>query len=376
MKTPKAPMSTQVMKLTSKWSQAARRDCQWPLRRARRRGTALIIAEKTEGFRYNSRRLMESPEAKGETQSDASETEEVEDAEVHEAESLFEQELPAEEFDVPLSVQPGEQADDSHDTSLVPYDPLQRYLAEVRKYPFLSKEEELQLFHDYRTTGNREAAVKLILSNLRVSVAIAAEYLHFGADYMDLIQEGNVGLMQAIRKFDPTKGVRFHSYAAWWVRAYVLRYLLNTHRLVKIGTTQDQRKLFYNLNKEKRKLEREGFVPDTKLLADRLHVRERDVVEMAQRLGSWDISLDAPIGPDQEGTLMEILPAQGTPADETLADEELRSEEHTSELQSRLHLVCRLLLEKKKKNKQKKAHSDCCVTWSGRCIGCSRTGAL
>jgi RNA polymerase sigma-32 factor len=118
--------------------------------------------------------------------------------------------------------------------------------------------------------------------------------------------------------------VRFHSYAAWWVRAYVLRYLLNTYRLVKIGTTQDQRKLFYNLNKEKRKLEREGFVPDTKLLADRLNVRERDVVEMGQRLGSWDISLDAPIGPDQEGTLMEILPAQGPPADETLAGEELR----------------------------------------------------
>src|SRR5438094_627959 len=267
---------------------------------------------------------MESSEAKGETQSEASETEEIEDAEVHEAESLFETVLPAEELDVPLLVQPGEQADDSQDTALVPYDPLQRYLGEVRKYPFLSKEEELQLFHDYRTTGNREAAVKLILSNLRVSVAFAAEYLHFGADYMDLIQEGNVGLMQAIRKFDPTKGVRFHSYAAWWVRAYVLRYLLNTYRLVKIGTTQDQRKLFYNLNKEKRKLEREGYVPDTKLLADRLDVRERDVVEMSQRLGSWDISLDAPIGPDREGTLMEILPAQDAPADEALADEELR----------------------------------------------------
>src|SRR5207249_10690688 len=160
--------------------------------------------------------------------------------------------------------------------------------------------------------------------NLRVSLAIAGEYLHSAADYMDLIQEGNVGLMQAIRKFDPTKGVRFHSYAAWWVRAYVLRYLLNTYRLVKIGTTQDQRKLFYNLNKEKRKLEREGYVPDTKLLADRLDVRERDVVEMSQRLVSWDISLDAPIGPDREGTLMETLPAQDAPADEALADEDLR----------------------------------------------------
>jgi RNA polymerase sigma-32 factor len=211
-----------------------------------------------------------------------------------------------------------------HDTLLVPYDPLQRYLAEIRRYPFLTKEEEMQLFHDFQTTGNRESAVKLILSNLRVSVAIAAEYLHSGADYLDLIQEGNVGLMQAIKKFDPAKGTRFHSYAAWWVRAYILRYLLSTYRLVKIGTTQDQRKLFYNLNKEKRKLEREGFAPDTKLLADRLNVRERDVIEMGQRLGSWDISLDAPLGPDQEGTLLDILPAQTAPADESLAHNELR----------------------------------------------------
>jgi len=210
------------------------------------------------------------------------------------------------------------------DTALVPYDPLQRYLAEVRRYPFLTKEEELHLFHDFQTTGNRESAVKLILSNLRVSVAIAAEYLHSGADYLDLIQEGNVGLMQAIRKFDPAKGSRFHSYAAWWVRAYILRYLLNTYRMVKIGTTQDQRKLFYNLNKEKRKLEREGFAPDTKLLADRLNVRERDVIEMGQRLGSWDLSLDAPLGPDQDGTLLDVLPSQATPADESLAHAELR----------------------------------------------------
>jgi RNA polymerase sigma-32 factor len=260
-----------------------------------------------------------------ETQNETAEAEDVEEAEALAADAVVDREIPAEELDVPLSIQPGEKTDASQDTSLVPYDPLQRYLAEVRKYPFLSKEEELQLFHDYRTTGNREAAVKLILANLRVSLAIAGEYLHSGADFMDLIQEGNVGLMQAIRKFDPTKNVRFHSYAAWWVRAYVLRYLLNTYRLVKIGTTQDQRKLFYNLNKEKRKLEREGFVPDTKLLADRLNVRERDVVEMGQRLGSWDISLDAPIGPDQEGTLMEILPSPGTPADEALANEELRT---------------------------------------------------
>jgi RNA polymerase sigma-32 factor len=209
-------------------------------------------------------------------------------------------------------------------TAVAPVTTLQRYLAEVRRYPFLSKEEELQLFHEYQTQGSREAAVRLILANLRVSVAIAAEYLHSGADHMDLIQEGNVGLMQAIKKFDPTKNVRFHAYAAWWVRAYILRYLLNTYRLVKVGTTQDQRKLFYNLRKEKAKLERQGFVPDAKLLADRLKVSERDVIEMDQRLGSWELSLDQPLTQETDGTLLDILPSQEAPADEQIASFELR----------------------------------------------------
>ena len=209
-------------------------------------------------------------------------------------------------------------------TSLAPVTTLQRYLVEVRRYPFLSKEEELRLFHEYRTEGNREAAVKLILANLRVSVSIATEYLHTGADHMDLIQEGNVGLMQAIKKFDPIKNVRFHAYAAWWVRAYILRYLLNNYRLVKVGTTQDQRRLFYNLRKEKAKLEREGFAPDTKLLADRLNVRERDVIEMDQRLGSWELSLDQPLNQETEGTLLDVLPSQEQAVDERLGDMQLR----------------------------------------------------
>jgi RNA polymerase sigma-32 factor len=210
-------------------------------------------------------------------------------------------------------------------TAVVPVTALQQYLAEVRRYPFLSKEEELKLFHEYHTHGNREAAVKLIMANLRVSVSIAAEYLHTGADHMDLIQEGNLGLLQAIKKFDPAKNVRFYAYAAWWSRAYILRYLLNNYRLVKIGTTQDQRKLFYNLKKEKAKLEREGFAPDTKLLADRLHVRERDVIEMDQRLGNWELSLDQPIGEDQEGSLLDVLPAQQLAADEQIADHQLKT---------------------------------------------------
>ena len=216
-------------------------------------------------------------------------------------------------------------AEQAATTELVPTTTLDRYLVEVRRYPFLSKEEELQLFHEYRMTGSREAAVKLILSNLRVSVAIAKEYAHTGADQMDLIQEGNVGLMQAMKKFDVSRNVRFYAYAAWWVRAYILRYLLQSHRLVKIGTTQEQRKLFYNLKKEKAKLEREGFVPDAKLIADRLQVRERDVLEMDQRLGSWELSLDQPISKDkEEGTFLDLLPAPSPRVDEAIADKELK----------------------------------------------------
>ncbi len=210
-------------------------------------------------------------------------------------------------------------------TDLVPTTALDRYLVEVRRYPFLSKNEEVQLFHEYRVQGSREAAVKLILSNLRVSVAIAKEYAYAGADQMDLIQEGNVGLMQAMKKFDVSRNVRFYAYAAWWVRAYILRYLLQSHRLVKIGTTQEQRKLFYNLKKEKARLEREGFVPDAKLIADRLQVRERDVLEMDQRLGSWELSLDQPIGKDQEeGTFLDLLPAPAPRVDEAVAHKELK----------------------------------------------------
>ncbi|MYH03152.1 MAG: sigma-70 family RNA polymerase sigma factor [Nitrospira sp. SB0675_bin_23] len=216
------------------------------------------------------------------------------------------------------------QAEQAESTALAPTTALGRYLVEIRRYPFLSKEEELQLFHEYQVTGSRDAAVKLVLSNLRVSVAIASEYGHTGADQMDLIQEGNVGLMQAIKKFDVSRNVRFYAYAAWWVRAYILRYLLQSHRLVKIGTTQEQRKLFYNLKKEKSKLEREGFVPDAKLLADRLQVRERDVLEMDQRLGSWELSLDQPISKDrEEGTFLDFLPAPPPRVDATIAKKEL-----------------------------------------------------
>ena len=265
-------------------------------------------------------------------------SQEVIDVEAHASDSVDS----AEEFNsptdelLPIDISPDEARSESTkdstkntttwenlSTALIPTTTLSRYLAEVRRYPFLSKEEELQLFHEYQL-GTRDAAVKLILANLRVSVKIASEYGLAGLDQMDLIQEGNVGLLQAMKKFDPTKNVRFYAYAAWWVRAFVLRYLLNNFRLVKIGTTQEKRRLFYNLRKEKAKLEREGYVPDPKLLADRLNVRERDVVEMDQRLGSWELSLDSPMTEDGEGTFHDLLPAVQTPVDDQLANTQLR----------------------------------------------------
>ena len=247
------------------------------------------------------------------------------------------EEMPDEELEIMVSAQElaeapppsssneaSEQSWGSVSSALVPTTTLDRYLVEIRRYPFLTKEEELRLFYEYREKGRNDAAVKLILANLRVSVAIASEYGHVGIDQMDLIQEGNVGLLQAIKKFDPTRNVRFYAYAAWWVRAFILRYLLNNFRLVKIGTTQEQRKLFFNLRKEKAKLQQEGFIPDPKLLADRLKVRERDVVEMDQRLGSWELSLDQPMTDEGEGTFHDLLPSPQLGVDEQLAKNQLR----------------------------------------------------
>jgi len=248
---------------------------------------------------------------------------------IEESDSLAGELLPIETSQDEDQSEPEEETKDTAtwetlSTALTPTTTLSRYLAEVRRYPFLTKEEELQLFQEYQQLGTREAAVKLILANLRVSVKIASEYGMAGLDQMDLIQEGNVGLLQAMKKFDPTRNVRFYAYAAWWVRAFVLRYLLNNFRLVKIGTTQEQRRLFYNLRREKAKLERQGYIPDPKLLADRLNVRERDVVEMDQRLGSWELSLDQPMTEDGEGTFHDLLPAPQTPVDDQLANTQLR----------------------------------------------------
>ncbi len=208
--------------------------------------------------------------------------------------------------------------------ALLPFDPLQRYLAEIRRFPVLTREEEHKLAVEYKEYGNLEAAYKLVMGNLRLVVMIAREYQKAFKNLLDLIQEGNMGLMEAVKNFDPYRGVRFPSYAVWWIRAYIIRYIMSDWRMVKIGTTQAQRKLFFNLQKEKEKLEAEGITPGPKLLAQRLNVKEDEVVEMEQRLGSRDLSVDVPIGEGDEATLLNFLPDDKQSPEDQIADTQYR----------------------------------------------------
>ena len=176
-------------------------------------------------------------------------------------------------------------------------DPLRRYMEEVKRYPLLPPEEEFKLAQRMRDTGDMNAAKMLVSANLRLVVKISYEYRKYTTNLLDLIQEGNVGLMKAVSKFDPTKGARLGYYASWWIRSYILKYLLENFRLVRLGTTQSQKKLFYHLMREKERLEAQGLAAGPKLLADRLNVKEKDVIEMEQRLGhqGGEVSLDAPV---------------------------------------------------------------------------------
>jgi len=214
----------------------------------------------------------------------------------------------------------------SSGSSLVRYDPLQHYLAEIRKYRFLTKEEEFKLAAKYKEEGDLDAVSKLVMANLKIVVIIAMEYKNLGMSMMDLIQEGNLGLMQAVKKFDPYREIRLVTYATWWIKAYILRYVINNWRLVKIGTTQAQRKLFYNLMKEKSRLESLGYEAGPKLIAHGLGVKENEVIEMDQRLGNRELSLDEPLNKDDAETpLHNIIASNEPPVDEKLADEEVSS---------------------------------------------------
>ena len=216
----------------------------------------------------------------------------------------------------------------SRSTGLSRSDPLAAYMAEVTRHPLLSREEEVALAKQYRDTGDVKAAYKLVASNLRLVVKLAHEYHRNPLSLLDLVQEGNIGLMQAVKKFDPERGVKLSSYAAWWIRAYILRYIMDNWKMVKLGTTEAQRKLFFKLRQEQERLLKQGIEVTPKLLADRLNVSEQDVVEMDQRLGNDEVSIDAPIpgSEDDKSTRADrLLPSGAQAADETLGNSELRA---------------------------------------------------
>jgi len=203
------------------------------------------------------------------------------------------------------------------DGSIAKYDPLQAYMREVQRHTLLSKAEEHELATRYVSTGDLDAAARLVTSNLRLVVKIAYEYRRAYRNMMDLIQEGNIGLMQAVKRYDPYRGVKLSSYAAWWIRAYMLRYMLNNWRMVKLGTTQAQRKLFFNLNKEKARLSAMGIEPTSAEIAQRLNVDEKEVVEMDRRLSRGDASLDMPVGDGDNSSVARVeLLSSGSPGPE------------------------------------------------------------
>ena len=204
-------------------------------------------------------------------------------------------------------------------------DTLSRYFAELRRHPPLDREEEHRLAVRLVEEGDLEAARQLVLANLRLVVKIAMDYRRAWTNVLDLIQEGNIGLLQAVKRYDPYQGVKLSSYAAYWIRAYILKYLLDNIRLVRLGTTRAQRKLFFRLNREKRELERLGFEVEPRLLAERLEVSEADVRDMEQRLAEPDLSLDAPVGRDDGGASFgDLLPGGGENVEGQVSDSELR----------------------------------------------------
>lgn len=202
-----------------------------------------------------------------------------------------------------------------------PFDPLRKYLSEVSKYPVLSKEEEFQVAQQIYEKKDKDAAQKLVMSNLKLVVKISLEYYNTYLNILDLIQEGNVGLLHAVKKYNPYKGTKFSTYASFWIRAYILKYIMDSWSLVKIGTTQSQRKLFYRLNKEKQKLEALGIYPAPKLLAASLDVKEEEVEDMQRRLAYTDISMETPIHDEGDDTIMDMMKS-GEDIEEVIADKE------------------------------------------------------
>lgn len=235
-------------------------------------------------------------------------------------------------------------------SKLAPYDPLRRYLYEIGKFSPLSREEEHELATLYHRTGDREAAYRLITSNLKLVVKIAMIYKKVYRNLMDLIQEGNIGLLQALKRFDPLRGTRLPTYAAWWIKAYILKFLLDNARLVRVGTTNERRKILMNLNREKRDLEAKGITPTTQLLAQNMGVEEAEILQVEQGMTGPEVSLDAPIGGDGNGLRVgDSLRTMEESVDEKIAQGEFRDllESKFAEFKETLPERDRLILQQR-----------------------------
>ncbi|RPJ73681.1 MAG: sigma-70 family RNA polymerase sigma factor [Alphaproteobacteria bacterium] len=213
-------------------------------------------------------------------------------------------------------------SDHSLATPVVSQDPLSQYVKEISRYKLLTSEEEEMLIKEMQETGDIEVAKKLVLANLRLVVKIALEYRSAWQNVMDLIQEGNIGLMKAVSKYDATKGAKLSYYASWWIRSFILKYILDNFRLVKIGTTNEQKKLFFNLLKEKERLVGLGISPDNKMISANLGVSEKSVAVMDRRLGSGGSELSIEAKLDNEGpSLGDVLTnTDDIPIDERLSE--------------------------------------------------------
>ena len=190
---------------------------------------------------------------------------------------------------------------------LVPLDPFAAYLQEAKRYPILSEKEEKELAIRLTETGDVDAAYQLTTANLMLVVKIAMTFKREWQNVMDLVQEGNIGLMKAVKNFDPFRGVRLSAYATWWIKSYILKYILDNWRLVRVGTTNSRRKLLFNLKKEKERLEREGFDPSTKLLAEHFGVDENEIIDVEASIGAVDVSMDSPTRADSSMTPAQSL---------------------------------------------------------------------
>ena len=251
------------------------------------------------------------------SEGDGAEPETADDEIVEAASEVIEEDVKVDDIPKPAA---------TRGSGLARLDPMQQYLREVQRHTLLTPQEEHDLAVKYVASGDVAAAARLVTANLRLVVKLAYEYRRAYKNIMDLVQEGNIGLMQAVKRYDPYRGVKLSSYAAWWIRAYILRFILNNWRLVKLGTTQAQRKLFFNLNKEKARLSAMGIEPSSAEIARRLGVEEQEVTDMDRRLSSGEMSLDAPVG-DTEGrpvSRLEMMPTSMAGPDTAVADGEIQ----------------------------------------------------